>query len=308
MKLAYRSQPTETAQCVFLGNYLPSITLKHSPVAPAYADKWPRILGVPLITAFEYYLTYDHIQFNGLFLYEVTSDALKILLIWQLVRWLVVRLDGYLPWTRGLVRRLAVQVPLTCLAGIALLTVLVHLEYRFIRPYPMNHFFNFDVVVALIFLLGANVVYLGLYWYDAYRRSLDERAALVQQVQALPVMPALPPKPPGHFVVRLGRRETVVPLEDILCFYSEEKETYLLTRDDKTFLMELSLDKLETQLQPSLFFRANRKFIFTPGIIETVQPDTYGKLTVRLKPHSRLPELVTISRDKAPAFREWLKS
>ncbi len=45
-----------------------------------------------MVTAFEYYLTYDNIQFNGLFRYEVGSDGPKILLIWQLLRWTIIPL------------------------------------------------------------------------------------------------------------------------------------------------------------------------------------------------------------------------
>jgi hypothetical protein len=41
--------------------------------------------------------------------------------------------------------------------------------------------------------------------------------------------------------------------------------------------------------------------------VESVQAESYGKLAVRLKPHQKLPEQLSISRDKAPAFRQWLK-
>ncbi len=294
------------------GTLFPGNPLAHdsSPALPTYQDRWLRALGVPLITAFEYYLTYDNIQFNGLFVYEVLSDGLKILLIWQLLRWIVTRLDGKVPWEKGLLRRLAVQLPLTCLAGIALLTSLVQLEYRFIRPYPVQHFFDFDVVIALIFLLFFNVLYVSLYFYDSYRRSKAEKEALAGRLQAISVPPpvAAPPRKPGEVVVRVGSREVVIPLEDILCLYSEEKETYLLHQDGKVYLMDASLDKLEAQLGPPVFFRANRKFILTRKIIETVRPDTYGKVAVGLKPAARLPEQITISRDKAAPFRDWLKS
>jgi DNA-binding LytR/AlgR family response regulator len=100
----------------------------------------------------------------------------------------------------------------------------------------------------------------------------------------------------------------VIPLEEVLCFYSEEKETYLLHHDGKVYLLDASLDKLEEQLEPQLFFRANRKFILTRKMILTVRPGTYGKVAVGLKPASRLPVEIIISREKAAPFRDWLKS
>jgi hypothetical protein len=281
-----------------------------STALPVYQDRWLRAVGVPLITAFEYYLTYDNIRFNGLSLYEVLSDGLKILLIWQLLRWIVTRLDAKVPWEAGLLPRLAWQIPLTCLAGIALLTGLVHLEYRFIRPYPVKHYFDFDLVIALIFLLLFNVLYVSLYFYDSYQRSKAEKEALAERLQAVSVPPPIAPAPrkPAEVVVRVGNREVIIPLEDILCCYSEEKETYLLHQDGKVYLVDASLDKLETQLGLPVFFRANRKFILTRKIIETVRPDTYGKVAVGLKLAARLPGQITISRDKAAPFRDWLKT
>ncbi|WP_232065027.1 LytTR family DNA-binding domain-containing protein [Rhodocytophaga rosea] len=81
----------------------------------------------------------------------------------------------------------------------------------------------------------------------------------------------------------------------------------MLTHDNKTYLIDLSLDKLAEQLPASLFFRANRKFIVAATIVNSMQADTYGKLLVHLKAHPKLPPNLTISRDKAPAFRQWLK-
>lgn len=271
------------------------------PPRPVYRDKGIILLGVPVITALEYYLTYDNIRLNWLFVYEFLSDYTKILLIWLLIRWVVMRLDRRFPWQEGLVRRLAVQVPLTCLAGMLALTVLVHLEYRFLRPYPMQHFFNFDLVIALIFILLGNAIYVSLYFYDSYARSQAEKNQLAEQLRQASQPEA------ERFLVRSGKRETLVPYEEILLFYAEDKENYLLTGQGKVYLVEASLDKLTAQLPEALFFRANRKYILTADAVDSLQPEAYGKLLVQLRPHPRLPENLTISRDKAAAFRHWLK-
>src|SRR4028119_401007 len=105
---------------------------------PVYRDKWLQIFGIPLITAFGYYLTYNNIQFNWLLIYELISDGFKIFIIWQVIRWLIVWLDVCYSWSKGLSKRLALQLPLTCLSGMLTLTLLVHLEYYFIRPYRLE--------------------------------------------------------------------------------------------------------------------------------------------------------------------------
>ncbi len=268
---------------------------------PKYRDKWIQLIGIPVITLFGYYLTYNNIRLNLLLAYELVSDAFKIFVVWQMVRWIIIWLDRHYPWQHSLVRRLAVQIPLTCLAGMLVLALLVHLEYFFIRPYPLENFFNLDLVIALIFLLLCNIIYVSLYYYDSYLQSLAAQQALTQKLKEEKQHTT------AHFVVKLGKREVVVPYTQILCFYSEEKETFLLTTDNRTYLADVSLDKLEEQLPAYIFFRANRKFILSAPLVESVQAETHGKLTVRLKLHQKLPEQVSISRDKAPAFRKWLK-
>jgi DNA-binding LytR/AlgR family response regulator len=300
---------------------LPLPSTAHSVLLrPYYRDGWVQVVGIPLITAFGYYLTYNNIQFNWMMAYEVVSDAFKILLVWQVARAVVVWLDRRLPWQHGLLRRLVAQVPLTCLAGAATLTGLVHLEYAFLRDYPMEHYWDFDLVIALIFLLLFNVIYTGLYYYDQYRRnhalyqqSEAEKQTLAEQVADWHQQGAQPPTTapltaqPEHLVVKLGRREVVVPYQEIRCCYSADKETYLLTLDDKQYLLDQSLDRLTEQLPATLFFRANRQFLLTAKAVELVQPDTHGKLVVQLTAAPRLPERIVVSRDRASAFRQWLR-
>jgi DNA-binding LytR/AlgR family response regulator len=187
------------------------------------------------------------------------------------------------------------------MAGIMALTILVFTEYALIRPYPLEHYFSLDLVIALIFLLLGNAIYISLYYYDLYLRSITEKQALARQLQEDSKLAN------EHLIVKMGKRDIIVPFADILCLYSEEKETFLLTNEHKTYLVDSSLDKLEDQLPASLFFRANRKFIIAAPLVESIQAETYGKLLVHLKIHPKLPASLIISRDKAPAFRQWLK-
>ncbi|MDQ4139581.1 MAG: hypothetical protein M3142_03565, partial [Bacteroidota bacterium] len=107
---------------------------------PVYYDKWIRIIGIPVITAFAYYLTYDDIKFNGWFVYEVLSDAFKIFLVWQVVRTLIIQFDKKYPWHQNFITRLIFQIICTSFLGVLALSILVFLEYRFVRPYQMEHY------------------------------------------------------------------------------------------------------------------------------------------------------------------------
>lgn len=268
---------------------------------PVYRDRWIQLVCIPAITLFSYYLTYNNIRFNWLLAYELLSDSLKIFIVWQVIKKVIVALDKRYPWHRGLVWRLLLQLPLTCLAGIGALTLLVYMEYALVRPYRLEHYFDFDVIIALIFILLSNAIYVGLYYYDLYLRSLSEKQALEKKLESDSNRQA------DHCVVRVGKKEVIVLFAEIMCFYSEDKETFLLTTTNKTYLMDVSLDKLEEQLPPARFFRANRKFILTSVLVSAVQSEAYGKLLVNLKETPKLPATVMISREKASAFRQWLK-
>ena len=267
---------------------------------PVYHDKKIRLIGIPVITAFGYYLTYNNIKLNGWFFYEILSDAFKIFLIWQVVRWCIIRLDLLLPWRQHFTTRLLFQIMITTIGGIATLAALVYLDYTFIRPYQLEHFWSFDIVIALIFLLFVNGIYTGLYFYDSYLVSVSEKLEAERKLNAEATSLR------EHLVVNVGRKDILVPYPEITCIFSEGKETYLLTSNSKTYLLNSSLDRLEEQLPPSLFFRANRKFILTPNLVQSFTSETHGKLTVQLKPNSKFLEPLSISRDKAPAFRRWL--
>jgi DNA-binding LytR/AlgR family response regulator len=181
------------------------------------------------------------------------------------------------------------------------LTLLVHLEYYFIRPYRLEHFFSLDLVVALIFMLLLNVVYVSLYYYDLYLSSQTEKQALAQKLEEKNRRIS------DHFIVKVGKRDIIIPFGQILCFYSQEKETFLLTSDHKIYLVDLSLEKIEEELSENDFFRANRKFIITPSLIESIHTENHGKLSIQLKPYQKIPANLIISREKAPAFRKWMK-
>jgi two-component system, LytTR family, response regulator LytT len=103
-------------------------------------------------------------------------------------------------------------------------------------------------------------------------------------------------------------RDGLIPIEikDIAYFYSEDSTSFLVTKGKKSYIINDALDSLEKQLDPKIFFRANRQFILSAGCITKLEPYFNQKLIVKLEP-SREQE-ITISKNKASAFKEWLNS
>lgn len=63
-----------------------------------------------------------------------------------------------------------------------------------------------------------------------------------------------------RFSVKVGQHIKLVNIDDIECFYSENKGTYLHTKDGRNYLIDLTLEQLENELEPHVFYRINRKF------------------------------------------------
>jgi two-component system, LytTR family, response regulator LytT len=101
-------------------------------------------------------------------------------------------------------------------------------------------------------------------------------------------------------------RDGLIPIEitDIAYFYSEDSVSFLVTKSKKSHIISETLDLLESQLDPKMFFRANRQFILSANCITKVEPYFNQKLVVKTEPCSE--QEITISKNKATAFKSWL--
>lgn len=95
-----------------------------------------------------------------------------------------------------------------------------------------------------------------------------------------------------------------IDVEDIAWFNTENRITTAFTFDGKKHIIDLTIEKLEVQLDPEVFFRTNRSTIIHINSIRKFESHFGGKLVLRLI----LPfdEPITISRLKATEFKEWV--
>jgi len=140
---------------------------------------------------------------------------------------------------------------------------------------------------------------------EKYRRlhAEGESATAVSALQDLAAQMRPRREYRQRFLVPLHERYHSIPIEDVLFIMSENKITWLMTGAGKRYPFEATLEKLETELDPSRFFRANRQFIVSYESIAAVHAFFNGKLKVHLRPGNA--ECV-ISREKASSFRTWL--
>lgn len=100
-------------------------------------------------------------------------------------------------------------------------------------------------------------------------------------------------------------KDKILPLKisEIAVFYVENKITHLITFNQKTYAINKTLEELES-LTGSSFYRANRQYLVNREAILEASQYFARKLALNLS----IPfnERITISKEKAPEFLNWL--
>ncbi|WP_426094658.1 LytR/AlgR family response regulator transcription factor [Flavobacterium sp. DSR2-3-3] len=107
-----------------------------------------------------------------------------------------------------------------------------------------------------------------------------------------------------RFTVKIGQHLKVISIDEIECFFSENKGTYIHTFDKRDYLIECTLELLEKELDPANFFRINRKFIVPLKAIKEIVVYSNSRLKVILPSFSE--EDVIVSREKVSDFKTWI--
>jgi two-component system, LytTR family, response regulator LytT len=107
-----------------------------------------------------------------------------------------------------------------------------------------------------------------------------------------------------RFTIKMGQHLKMVNIEDVECFFSENKGTYLHTYDNRDYLLDCTLEQLESELDPSEFYRVSRKFIIPMKAIKDIVVYTNSRLKVILPTYK--DDEVIVSRERVNDFREWL--
>ena len=108
-----------------------------------------------------------------------------------------------------------------------------------------------------------------------------------------------------RFSVKVGQHIKLVNIDDIECFYSENKGTYLHTKDGRNYLIDLTLEQLENELEPHVFYRINRKFFVNINAIKDIISYTNSRLQIKL--HSYNEQEVIVARERVKDFKNWLE-
>jgi two-component system LytT family response regulator len=107
-----------------------------------------------------------------------------------------------------------------------------------------------------------------------------------------------------RFLVKRGPDYVSIKTCDIAYFYATHKLVCMVDSTNQKFLLDQSLAEIEKQLDPSSFYRVNRKYLLQQNAIKKIRVYPKSKLQVELEP--AIQEDIIISQENVAAFKEWM--
>lgn len=105
--------------------------------------------------------------------------------------------------------------------------------------------------------------------------------------------------------VRIGQHLKIIHIDEIACFYSEDKSTYIHTNNNRNYLLDNSLDYWQEQVDYTQFFRVSRTFIVHINAIKDIV--SFSNSRLQLKLHSFTDKDIIVSRERVKDFKNWIE-
>jgi len=125
----------------------------------------------------------------------------------------------------------------------------------------------------------------------------------INQIKRLLVNP-IDRKYKTRFTIKIGQRLKIITDDEIICFYSENKGTYIHTNDNRDYLIDNTLETIENQVDTTKYFRVNRTFVVKLESIKDIISYTNNRLQIKLQQFDK--EKIIVSRNKVKQFKQWL--
>ncbi len=110
---------------------------------------------------------------------------------------------------------------------------------------------------------------------------------------------------PRRLLIKLGQTIRVVNMNEAAYFYTENKITFVVTKESKRYPLDFSLEKVEELVDEKSFFRINRQFIVNIQSIKEMYAYSKSRVKLELVPPCDLDTVV--STERSPVFKRWLQ-
>jgi DNA-binding LytR/AlgR family response regulator len=108
----------------------------------------------------------------------------------------------------------------------------------------------------------------------------------------------------SRFMIKVGEHLKTIETTSLLYFYSQDKATFCYTTDNRSLILDYTLEQLEEMVDPSIFFRVNRKYLVSATTITDIISYTNSRLKLKLK--GSQDDDIIVARERVQDFKEWL--
>lgn len=139
--------------------------------------------------------------------------------------------------------------------------------------------------------------------YHNQQSKEDEIKVNINDIRRLLINP-VDRKYKKRFTIKIGQHIKIIHVDEIECFYSENKATYIHTKGNRNYLIDHSLEHWQDQLDPDHFFRVNRTFIVHINAIKDILSFTNSRLKLVLHTYNEME--IVVSRERVKDFKNWI--
>jgi DNA-binding LytR/AlgR family response regulator len=141
--------------------------------------------------------------------------------------------------------------------------------------------------------------------YKKYQTLTQQPVAPAKMLESIGyAMQMLTKKYKERFVIKVGEHLKSLEVKEILFFFSLEKTTFAQTKDGRKHILDFTLDQLDGLLDPTHYFKINRKYIVSMFSIQDMISHTNSRIRLVLKTSDDAD--VIVARERVQEFKEWL--
>lgn len=107
-----------------------------------------------------------------------------------------------------------------------------------------------------------------------------------------------------RFLIKSGEQLNFVRISEVAYFISSSSYSFLVTKSGNRYILDQTMDQIQESLNPSLFFRINRKQIVCLDCIAKISAHFNSRLKLELNPSENSE--VIVSRNRVADFKVWL--
>ena len=108
-----------------------------------------------------------------------------------------------------------------------------------------------------------------------------------------------------RYIIKINDRIVPLNISDIAYIYAEEKNNYLVTFNGQKYIIDSSLDVMNEELNPNVFFKISRSCIVAMNAIKSITKQPGGRLRIDTEPAP--PYEMTVSRSRVDDFLNGLE-